>query len=45
MRRGLNNFDTVRYEYFRDREAAFQAFTAKNYLFREEFTARVWATR
>ncbi len=35
----------LRYEYYRDREAAFQAFTAKNYLFREEFTSRVWATR
>ncbi len=44
-RRGMNNFDTVRYEFYRDREAAFQAFTGKNYLFREEFTARVWATR
>jgi microcin C transport system substrate-binding protein len=44
-RRGLNNFDVVRYEFYRDREAAFQAFTGKNYLFREEFTARVWATR
>jgi len=45
VRRGLNNFDIVRYEFYRDREAAFQAFTAKNYTFREEFTARVWATR
>lgn len=44
-RRGQNNFDIVRYEFYRDREAGFQAFTAKNYLFREEFTARVWATR
>jgi len=43
--RGHNNFDVLRYEYFRDREAAFQAFTAKAYLFREEFTSRVWATR
>jgi microcin C transport system substrate-binding protein len=43
--RGLNNFDIVRYEFYRDREAAFQGFTAKNYLFREEFTSRVWATR
>jgi microcin C transport system substrate-binding protein len=43
--RGHNNFDVLRYEYFRDREAAFQAFTAKNYVFREEFTSRVWATR
>jgi microcin C transport system substrate-binding protein len=43
--RGHNNFDVLRYEFYRDREAAFQAFTAKNYLFREEFTSRVWATR
>jgi len=43
--RGLNNFDTVRYEYYRDREIGFEGFTAKNYLFREEFTSRTWATR
>jgi microcin C transport system substrate-binding protein len=43
--RGQNNFDILRYEFYRDREAGFQAFTAKNYLFREEFTSRVWATR
>jgi microcin C transport system substrate-binding protein len=43
--RGQNNFDVLRYEFYREREAAFQAFTAKSYLFREEFTSRVWATR
>ncbi len=43
--RGLNNFDAVRYEYYRDREVAFEGFTAGNYRFREEFTSRVWATR
>jgi microcin C transport system substrate-binding protein len=43
--RGQNNFDVLRYEYYREREAGFQAFTAKNYLFRQEFTSRVWATR
>ena len=43
--RGIYNFDTVRYEFYRDRDVAFEAFTAKNYLYREEFTARVWATR
>jgi microcin C transport system substrate-binding protein len=43
--RGLYNFDTVRYEFYRDRDVAFQGFTARNYLYREEFTARVWATR
>ena len=43
--RGSYNFDVVRYEFYRDREVAFQGFTARNYLYREEFTARVWATR
>jgi microcin C transport system substrate-binding protein len=43
--RGQNNFDAVRYEFYRDREVAFEGFTGKNYLFREEFTSRVWATR
>jgi microcin C transport system substrate-binding protein len=43
--RGLNNFDVVRYEYYRDRDVAFEGFTSKTYLFREEFTSRIWATR
>jgi microcin C transport system substrate-binding protein len=43
--RGIYNFDVVRYEFYRDRDVGFEAFTAKNYLYREEFTARVWATR
>jgi microcin C transport system substrate-binding protein len=43
--RGQNNFDIVRYEYYRDREVGFEGFTAENYLFREEFTSRTWATR
>ncbi len=43
--RGQNNFDTLRYEFYRDRDVAFEGFTGKNYLFREEFTARTWATR
>jgi microcin C transport system substrate-binding protein len=43
--RGIFNFDIVRYEFYRDRDVGFEAFTAKNYLYREEFTARVWATR
>jgi microcin C transport system substrate-binding protein len=43
--RGQNNFDTVRYEFYRDRDVGFEGFTARNYLFREEFTARTWATR
>jgi microcin C transport system substrate-binding protein len=43
--RGQNNFDIVRFEFYRDRDVGFEGFTAKNYLFREEFTARTWATR
>ncbi len=43
--RGQNNFDVVRFEYYRDRDVAFEGFTAKSYLFREEFTSRIWKTR
>src|SRR5262249_17036428 len=42
---GMNNFDVLGYEYYRDRDVAFEGFTAKSYLFREEFTSRIWATR
>ncbi len=43
--RGSYNFDTVRYEFYRDRDIAFEGFTSRNYLFREEFTSRTWATQ
>lgn len=43
--RGQNNFDHVRYEYYRDRDVGFEGFTARSYSFREEFTSRTWATR
>src|SRR5271169_2554289 len=43
--RGQNNFDVVRFEYYRDRDVGFEGFTAGNYLFHEEFTSRIWATR
>jgi microcin C transport system substrate-binding protein len=42
---GQSNFDTVRFEYYRDRDVGFEGFSAGNYLFREEFTSRFWATR
>jgi microcin C transport system substrate-binding protein len=41
---GLNNFDRVRYDYFRDRNVAFEAFKAGTITFEEEYTARQWAT-
>jgi microcin C transport system substrate-binding protein len=43
--RGQYNFDVVRFEFYRDRDIAYEGFAGKNYLFREEFTARTWATR
>jgi microcin C transport system substrate-binding protein len=43
--RGFNNFDVLRFEFYRDRDVEFEGFTGKSYLFREEMTSRVWATR
>ncbi|TDT96860.1 microcin C transport system substrate-binding protein [Azorhizobium sp. AG788] len=45
VNRGRHNFDVLRFEYFRDREVGFEAFKARAYLFREEFTSRAWATQ
>lgn len=45
VNRGAYNFDTVRYDYYRDRDVAFEGFTGRSYLYREEFTARIWNTR
>lgn len=44
VNRGQWNFDVIRYEYFRDRDVAFEAFKSGAYRFREEFTSRSWAT-
>ena len=41
---GSNNFDEVRYEYFRDETVEFEAFKADQTDWRVETTARVWAT-
>ncbi len=40
---GRYNFDELRYEYFRDRTAEFEALKAGVFDLREEFTSRVWA--
>ncbi|HEY0331065.1 MAG TPA: extracellular solute-binding protein [Rhodopseudomonas sp.] len=45
VNRGSNNFDVVRYDFYRDRDVAFEGFTGRSYLYREEFTSRVWNTR
>ncbi|MGH6814864.1 MAG: extracellular solute-binding protein [Hyphomicrobiaceae bacterium] len=44
VNRGRYNFDEVRFEYFRDRTAGFEAFKAGVFDLREEFTAKDWAT-
>ncbi len=41
---GLNNFDRIRYEYFRDRQVAFEAFKSGLLTFQQESTSRNWAT-
>ncbi len=42
---GLNNFDRVRYEYYRERQIAFEDFKAGKLNYNEEYTARFWATQ
>lgn len=42
--RGQNNFDRIRIDFFRDRQAAFEAFKKGDITFRQEFVARVWTT-
>jgi microcin C transport system substrate-binding protein len=41
---GRNNFDTIRYDYYRDTTVALEAFKAGQYDFRQENTAKNWAT-
>jgi microcin C transport system substrate-binding protein len=44
VNRGRYNFDELRFEYFRERTAAFEALKAGKLDLREEFTSRDWAT-
>ena len=44
IKRGHNNFDRIRIEFYRERQAAFEAFKKGDIQFREEFTSRTWAT-
>lgn len=41
---GQNNFDEMRYEYFRDQTIALEAFKADQFDFRSENSAKRWAT-
>jgi microcin C transport system substrate-binding protein len=44
VNRGQNNFDEVRYEYYRDRTLELENLLAGNFDLREEFTSKDWAT-
>ena len=44
VNRGILNFDTISFQYFRDRNIALEAFKAGVYSYREEFTSKSWAT-
>src|SRR5690606_25554710 len=44
VNRGLNHFERLRIEFFRDRQAGFEAFKKGDIHFRQEFTSLVWAT-
>ncbi len=44
VNKGRFNFDQVRFEYYRDRTAQLEGLKAGEYDFREEYTARDWAT-
>ncbi len=42
--RGLDHFDRMRIDFYSERQAAFEAFKKGEITWREEFTAKVWAT-
>ncbi len=44
VNRGVNNFDVIRIDTFRERQAGFEAFKKGDVTFRQEFTAQTWAT-
>lgn len=44
VNKGRYNFDEVRFDYFRDRTAAFEALKSGTIDLREEYTSRDWAT-
>jgi microcin C transport system substrate-binding protein len=44
VNRGRNNYDGIRYEYFRDQTVALEAFKAHQYDIRSETSAKNWAT-
>lgn len=45
VNKGRYNFDTLRFEYYRDSTVALEAFKANAFDFRQENTAKIWATQ
>jgi microcin C transport system substrate-binding protein len=44
VNKGRNNFDRIRFDYYRDDSVSLEAFKAGEYDFRQEGTALIWAT-
>jgi microcin C transport system substrate-binding protein len=44
VNRGRNNFDTIRYDYYRDNTIALEAFKAGQFDLRREISSKDWAT-
>lgn len=44
VRKGRFNFDQIRFDYYSDDTVALEAFRAGNYDFRQEYSAKNWAT-
>ena len=44
VNRGRHNFDTIIYDYYRDLTVTLEAFKAGEYDFRQEYSAKQWAT-
>ena len=44
VNKGRYNFDIIRFDFYRDRNVAMEAFKAGEYDFREEYTSKMWAT-
>jgi len=44
LNRGRYNYDTIRYDYYRDETVQLEAFLAGRYDLRQEYTAKLWAT-
>jgi microcin C transport system substrate-binding protein len=40
---GVNNFERLRFEYYRERQVGFEAFKAGATNYHEEYTSRIWA--